>query len=619
MTDLLLCPVPRQLKRVEGVMQLHNSALIVAPAELFFEAQMAQEALKSVKCEWRIVAGGGSDKKIGLKLNIDATIPHAQGHMLTINADYIEICGHDRAGVFYGVCTLRQLLQTSTGQALPCLAIMDYPDFPARGVMLDVSRDRVPTMDTLYELVDLLASWKVNQLQLYMEHTFAYQSHADVWAQASPFTGEEILALDIYCRQRHVELVPNQNSLGHMERWLKHAPYNELAEAPDGFEPPWMPGKILPSSTLAPLHPGSLALIESLYTELLPHFSSKLFNVGGDEPWELGQGASRAEVQARGGRVYLDYLLRLHQSVTKHNRTMLFWADIIMHYPDLVPEIPRDIIALEWGYEANHDFDGHCGIFAQAGLPFYVCPGTSSWNTLAGRTKNTLGNLHAAAQAGRKHGAIGYLITDWGDHGHWQPLPVSYLGFMVGAAVAWNYEANHDLDVPAALDAFAFRDEARVMGKLAYDLGNVYRMVSPPHMNGNLLTYSLRLTADDARKVLEDATIQGGIALAALPDALRRYIQQIDDILQPLVHSRMNRPDAALIQDEYQLVADWLKHSAEANLLWLGKSDKTSRQLCDALEALLPRQRENWLARSRRGGLEESMRRFEILRAEYLR
>ena len=52
--------------------------------------------------------------------------------------------------------------------------------------MLDVSRDKVPTIATLTALVDRLASLKVNQVQLYSEHTFAYRDHPEVHAAASP-------------------------------------------------------------------------------------------------------------------------------------------------------------------------------------------------------------------------------------------------------------------------------------------------------------------------------------------------------------------------------------------------------------------------------------------------
>jgi hypothetical protein len=71
-----------------------------------------------------------------------------------------------------------------------------------------------------------------------------------------------------------------------------------------------------------------------------------------------------------------------------------------------------------------------------------VCPGTSSWNSIGGRTDNALANLRSAAENGLKHGARGYLTTDWGDNGHWQSLPISELGFALGAAYAWAWEAN---------------------------------------------------------------------------------------------------------------------------------------------------------------------------------
>lgn len=611
----ILCPAPRRQHRTGGDLILPDDALIVAAPRLFFEAQTAQAALHEAGRAWQIVAGSGY-AQTGLMLEIDGSLPHAQGYTLDTTGEYIIIRGRDHAGVFYGVCTLVQLLRGATAGALPRLRIEDHPDYAVRGVMLDVSRDRVPTMPTLFALIDRLAAWKINQLQLYMEHTFAYRAHPAVWAQADPFTGEQIIALDAYCRQRHIDLVPNQNSLGHMERWLKHPAYHHLAESPEGFTPPWMPDSHHPPTTLAPLKTGSLALIESLYDELLPHFSGDLFNVGCDEPWELGRGHSESAVKARGGRVYLDYLTELHRLAGQRGRTMLFWADIIINHPALIGELPRDVVALEWGYESNHPFEAHSRAFAEAGIPFYVCPGTSSWNALAGRTTNAIGNLRNAALHGKAHGAIGYLITDWGDHGHWQPYPVSDLGYLYGAALAWGYDANHDMDIRAALDAFAFDDAAGVMGEIAYALGDVYRMVSPPKMNGNWLTYPLRMTADQTRAMLNRAAQDGGLPVDALKPTLHDYIGRIDDIIAPLAASRMKRADADLIRAEFALVADLMKHAARAASLWLaGEGD--AGQLRDELDGLLPRQRENWLARSRRGGLEDSMRRFEILRGAY--
>jgi hexosaminidase len=142
---------------------------------------------------------------------------HPQGYELRIGRDAVDLAAADDAGFFYGAVTLAQLAALYDGD-LPAGVVRDYPDLPVRGVMLDISRDKVPTTAALHALIDRLASLKVNQLQLYSEHTFAYRDHPEVHAAASPLDAEEIVALDAYCSERHVELVPNQNCLGHMNR-----------------------------------------------------------------------------------------------------------------------------------------------------------------------------------------------------------------------------------------------------------------------------------------------------------------------------------------------------------------------------------------------------------------
>src|SRR4029079_7996129 len=140
---------------------------------------------------------------------------------------------------------------------LPVGTVDDWPDLSVRAVMLDIARDKVPSIETLKTLIERLAGWKVNQVQLYSEHTFAYRDHEEVWRDASPLTAEEIRDLDDYCRERHIELVPNQNCLGHAERWLRHDRYRDLALAPDGY---FAFGEQHASSTLDPRNPDALAL-----------------------------------------------------------------------------------------------------------------------------------------------------------------------------------------------------------------------------------------------------------------------------------------------------------------------------------------------------------------------
>lgn len=599
----LLLPIPRRVEFCAGVFPLNKEAFILLQNEMVALLPAARRFQRLTGLYWHLTASPATPpQETGLRLRIVEDLPHAQGYRLWVTPGGISIEGADAAGAFYGVCTLIQLLQQADEVEIPCCVIEDWPDFPARGVMLDISRDRVPTLQTLQELIDRLAGWKINQFQLYMEHTFAYHAHPDVWREASPLTPEEIIDLDAYCRERFIELVPNQNSFGHMERWLRHSRYAPLAEIHGDFSVPW--GVQHGPFSLAPGDPGSIELVRGLYDELLPHFTSRMVNVGCDETFDVGQGRSCELVERLGaGHVYLDYLKKVLADVQRRGRIPQFWGDIIVSHPDLVAELPKDVIALEWGYEADHPFGEHGRQFAQSGVPFYVCPGTSSWTSLAGRTDNALANLCNAAVNGLGHGAIGYLITDWGDGGHWQAPPVSWLGMAVGAAFAWSVKANAGLPVPESVSRFAFEDVNGSMGRLAFDLGNVYRAAGYEPPNSSLL-YHLIVNEPELMRQVPVVTQSG------LENALRA----IDEAMANLSSEHMARADAVLIRREFENTARLMRYACQRGLQALAghDPDRDPTQRAE-LAAFLEEYRLLWLERSRPGGLKDSVRRFEEL------
>ncbi|HEX6606764.1 MAG TPA: glycoside hydrolase, partial [Chloroflexia bacterium] len=374
------------------------------------------------------------------------------------------------------------------------------------------------------------------------------------------------------------------------------------------FKTPWgtMPGPF----SLAPEDPGSLALVRSLYDELLPYFSSTQFNVGCDETFDLGQGRSKAICEERGTeRVYLDYLLQIYQEVKARDHQMQFWGDIIVEKPELIGELPKDSVALEWGYEADHSFAEHCPQFAASGIPFYVCPGTSSWCSLAGRTDNAVGNLLSAAENGRAHGALGYLNTDWGDLGHWQVLPISYLGFAVGAAYSWALDANRDMDIAAVVSTHAFGDPTGNMGRVAYDLGNVYQAPGVLIHNASLLFWTLQLPLGRTRVPEGQQADYAGTRAA------------IDAAMAPLSAARMQRPDAALIVEEFENTARLMRHACRRGQ-WLvdcehGDTAATRHALDADLRDIIREYERIWLRRNRPGGLADSVARLQKARADY--
>ena len=596
---LVLLPIPRDVAFTGSARAVAGPAQVfVTDKGLAAATEILRESVDTVYAATSRASAGGQSVSIRVAVN-PAAVPQDQGYRLAIDADAIHLTGHDAPGVFYGAMTLRQIARQYAGtQALPLGVIEDWPDFPTRGVMLDVARCKVPEMATLFALVEHFAEWKFNQLQLYTEHSYAYRGHHTVWEEASPMTAEQIRALDAYCKARYIELVPNQNSFGHMGRWLGKPEYQHLSEMPGG------------GGDLCPVDPGSIALLADMYRDMLPNFSSGQFNVGCDETWSLGKGRSKAACGQHGvGRVYFDFLLQIHELCQEQGRAMQFWGDIIMHHPELIPEIPKGMIAMEWGYEANHPFAAHGKKFAASQIPFYVVPGTSTWNSLVGRTDNALANLRNAAENGLANGAIGYLVTDWGDGGHWQFQPMSYLPFAYAAGVSWAYDANKDLDAARAVDVHLFEDAAGVMGRLAHDLGNAH-LQSGVHQGNRSFYYSL-LQYNLEGKPDESMTAAG----------LLRTLEEVDRVMARLPDARMACPDAEQIQHEFELAAALIRLACHLGIArveagGVGTSAIPTVQrheLASQLEALIPEFRQLWLARNRCGGLKESAGRFERL------
>jgi len=531
----------------------------------------------------------------------DNALP-VEGYELRIEPDAIVLTARDDAGEQHGRNTLAQLVRVHA-DGLPVATINDWPDLAVRAVMLDISRDKVPSMATLEDLVVRLSSWKINQLQLYIEHTFAYDGHEKVWANAGALTSDEIRHLDAFCRRHYVELVPNQNCLGHMGRWLRHERYRSLALTPDGFTD--MLGRTRPPMTLDPANPGSLALVRELLGQLVPCFTSSRVHVGLDEPWELAD--------ERVGD-YLEWIAALRALPELAGREMLVWGDLLSNYPERLEHLPTDVTVCEWGYEDWHPFDERAASLAAAGANFYVCPGTSTWMTMFGRTTNMLGDCANAAAAALAHGAEGYLNTDWGDQGHLQYLPVSEPGFAYGAAVAWCLESNRDLDLAAALDAHAFFDSAGELGGALLALGDVYREVPLiPNVSG----VTLHLYFPQQR-------LGRGPTNGITDAAIDRVEDTVAGALDRLERARSARPDAGLVLDELRTSAALVQvlcRDAHARLAGDGSlasvPQSVRRELATALDVVVDAHRDLWLARNRPGGLADSVRWLTHLRDCY--
>jgi hexosaminidase len=510
----------------------------------------------------------------------------------TSNAGY-QLEAATECGLYRGLCSLEQVLNRSDRQA-PFVTITDEPDFEQRGVMLDISRCKVPTLDTLKTLIEQFAKLKYNQLQLYTEHTFRFAAHPLVWAEASPLNAADILELKLFAAARYIELVPNLNCFGHFERWLRHPEYHKYAECPAGFTHPLSGEEIPFGSTLTPAK-SSLKLIDSLHGEYLPLFDSPYFNVGGDEPWELGLGRSAKSSAEHGTtNVYIDFIGDIQRLVEKRDRQMMFWSDIVQKEPSSLKRLSKELIALNWGYEANHPFAREAEHVAKQGIPFYVCPGTSSWNSLTGRTENMRRNIASAARHGHNFNAEGLLVTDWGDHGHHQYLPVSYPGFAVGACESWRTGSSKRLNLPDLVN-WAFIGESNLnTAETIMSLGQVLEQARSPLRNATifnrLLFWGMKHEPSDTRHLEIDQ-------LAACEREFQALLERAP-AEDPLLAAELRNAISMALHGLHRLMYFRGEPIQKAEL-------RAEIRLIKGEHARL------WLTRNRPGGLPESLEHLE--------
>jgi hypothetical protein len=600
--SLFLFPVPKRLLFKDRTIDYSNAKWVKlypgAGRPLLNAAlRFAEDASEWFPTNLALCAGTPSSGEILLEILPCNLAMKPQDYLIRSEKNSITLSAGAEAGLFYGLQTLRQIVR-QTGVSFPEFEIEDGPDFENRGYMLDVSRCKVPQMTELFDFVNLLAELKYNQLQLYIEHTFAFAAHENVWADSSPFTASELLLLDNYCQERFIDLVPNLNSFGHLERWLKHDEYRSLAECPEGFSAPNgisrdHGGVLKPNET-------SLAFLDQLYQEYLPNFSEPRFNIGCDETWELGLGWSKELCAEKGStRVYFDFLLNICALAEKHGRQPMFWGDILLHQPELIKELPKGITALNWGYEADHPFDRQTAAFAEAGVPFYVCPGTSSWNSLTGRTTNCIDNLLNATEHGAENGAAGLLMTDWGDGGHHQYPPVSWPGIFAGAAYSWCHEANKHADIASGIDFIQANDQNGGVGDYLMEFGKLYEMFEHKDSNGTVY----------CRALFAELSSPPAFMQKIKPDEIRQALRRLLELRGQLAGVSIGTDRRRLIIDELMNASLMVECALEKMLVMKGENVDTST-LKAQMRHVIRKHEELWLARNRPGGLNESSARL---------
>ncbi len=475
--NVQVIPAPKQLTRGEGSFSIGRDARVtLADTKSADDRFAANDFIDDLKTTAQVSISIGKSRREILvgRLDLPAVaqalkrnnfdVPASltdEGYLLLATADRVIVAGKTTAGTFYGLQTLKQLVRGEGATALvPSVKIVDWPTMRWRGLSDDISRGPVPTVDYIKRQIRTLAFFKMNMHSFYMEHTFRSESHPLIGPEGGSLTPSEIRELVAYARNYHVELVPEQQTFGHLHKALRLEKYAELAETPYG-------------DVLSPQQPGSYKLVADWYKELNELFPGQFFHIGADETFELGDGQSKEQAKAKGvGAIYFEHLNRVREVLKPYNRRLMFWGDIALHHPDLIGNVPKDMIVMNWQYSARDDFWSSIKPFQDAGLQQFVCPGAQNWNQIFPNTEAAVKNIINFVRDGQKAKAIGMMNTTWDDDGE-TLFEMTWYPIVLGAAASWQEGAVDAQQFDRDFDWAFFRSDGDQFVKAERALGSI--------------------------------------------------------------------------------------------------------------------------------------------------
>jgi hypothetical protein len=395
---------------------------------------------------------GKSEWKGILSLILDTTLttlPTDEGYIMTIANGKAEIIAKGEAGLFYGCQSLEQLLEDARDykKPIPACKITDYPALSYRAVQWDV-KHHLDHMNYYYESIDRLARYKTNAVVFEFEDKLRYQRQPLVGAPQS-ISIDEMAALTQYARERHIEITPLVQGLGHATFILKHQEYANLREIPWNR---W---------AFCPLNEGTYQVLFDLYRDAIDATpGSKYLHIGGDEIGNIGLCPRCKPSADKEGMLALNlyWLKRVCEFAKENNRIPIFWDDMPLQNAGLLestdsyemplPEVerlwqkgipkldsllldfPKNCVYMRWNYSMARQ-DGNI-----RALDWYKSHGLNAMVATSTSISSETGNIRSFIQLAGEKKIDGMLCTAWDDNS--PHMETFWRGFIASAEYSWN-------------------------------------------------------------------------------------------------------------------------------------------------------------------------------------
>lgn len=334
--------------------------------------------------------------------------------------------------------------------------------FTVRGFHLDL-RIQVMTVDALKAFASRLHDDGINTLIMEWEGTYPFEKHPLI-PNRYAYSRQEIISFIKYCNDLGIDVIPLQQSFGHVEYILRNDRYKDLREDQKDFS------QVCPLQTAL-----DSALFTDLYSDLASTHTSKYIHIGGDETYLLGHDERCRKMAAIEGKskLYIDYIRMLCNIVIRLGKTPVLWADIALKYPDAIKLLPKGTVFIDWnyGWDMNH-FGDHQKLM-QSGYQIWGAPAirSSPDNYFLTEWEKHFKNIRDFVPAAAKMGYQGIVMTSWSTSGQYSPVfeseeemseeyairhvyPLSGFNMLV-AAYAESIKSTQPLDIDAFVRRYA--------------------------------------------------------------------------------------------------------------------------------------------------------------------
>ncbi len=288
--------------------------------------------------------------------------------------------------------------------------------------MVDISHGPLPTEKEIERQLDFLSRWKANQYYLYTEDSIELKGFP-LLNPDGRLTQDEVRQIVAYGRQRHIDVIPNFDLYAHQHDLFRIEKYSNLSDEPHGTE-------------FDPTNPAVLPLLTDWANQFSDLFPSPFVSIGFDETFQIAEAQTSAAAAAPTA-LFVKQLNTVAGLFQKRGKTVMAYDDIMVKYPQMIPQLPKGLIAVAWYYTSEDPtYNRWLGPLIAHHVPHIVQPGVMSYDNIAPDFDTTFENIDTFLAAGRHSGALGLINSQWADDAQLL-FRMSFPAIAYGAAAPW--------------------------------------------------------------------------------------------------------------------------------------------------------------------------------------